>query len=266
MLGRHSFQLYPETRFEPRDRMHAVSVQHAPRQNHLLAALPQNDYERLLPHLELVPLPVGGIVYGANDWQEYLYFPITGIVSKICVTVNGMSSLCAITGNEGVVGVASFLDSESTVCRTMVLSAGYAYRLETDTLKNEPEHSDSLAHLLLRYTQALITQIAQVVVCNRRHSVEQQLCFWFLSCLDRLPSNELTMTQERIADMLGVRREGITEAAGRLQRAGLIHYSRGHITVLDRPRLEAWACECYAVIKREYDRLLPNSGKRKSLS
>jgi CRP-like cAMP-binding protein len=263
MLGRRSFQPYPETRFESRDRKHAVSAQHAPRQNHLLAALPREDYERLLPHLEPVPLPLGWTVYGAGERQKYLYFLIAGIVSKVCVTVNGASSQCAVTGSEGVIDVSLFLGGESTSCRTEVLSAGYAYRLETDLLKNELEHNGSLLHLLLRYTQALITQTAQIAVCNRHHSLEQRLCHWILSSLDRLPSNELTMTQEHIADMPGVRREGITEAAGKLQRAGLIHYSRGHIAVLDRPRLEARVCECYAVVKREYDRLLPEHRQAK---
>jgi len=257
MLEQHSFQPYPRARFESRDRRHAVSALHAPRQNHLLAALPRGDYERLLPHLEPVPLPLDWTDYGAGERQKYLYFLVAGIVSKVCGTVNGALSLCAVTGSEGVIDVSLFLGGESTPCRTAVVSAGYAYRLETDQLKNELEHNGSLVHLLLRYTQALITQTAQTAVCNRRHSVEQQLCCWILSCLDRLPSNELTMTQERIAVMLGVRREGVTEAAGKLQRAGLIHYSRGHIAVLDRPRLEARVCECYAVVKREYDRLLP---------
>jgi CRP-like cAMP-binding protein len=256
MLEQHSFQPYPRTRFESRDRRHAVSALPAPRQNHLLAALPREDYERLLPHLEPVPLPLDWTVYGAGERQKYLYFPVAGIVSKVCGTVNGALSL-RVTGSEGVIDVSLFLGGESTPCRTAVLSAGYAYRLEMDELKNELEHNGSLLHLLLRYTQALITQTAQSAVCNRHHSVEQRLCRWILSCLDRLPSNELTMTQEHIGDMLGVRREGVTEAAGNLQRAGLIHYGRGHITVLDRLRLEARACECYAVVKREYDRLLP---------
>ena len=258
MLEQHSFQPYPRTRFESRDRKKpAVSAQHAPRQNRLLAALPREDYERLLPHLEPAPLPLGGVVYGAGDRQKYLYFLIAGIVSKRYVTANGASTQCAVTGSEGVIDVSLFLGGENTPCQTVVLSAGYAYRLEANLLKNEFEHGVALSHLLLRYTQALITQTAQTAVCNRHHSVEQQLCRWILSCLDRLPSNELAMTQERIATILGVRRESVAEAAGALQRAGLIHYSRGHIVVLDRPRLEARVCECYAVVKREYDRLLP---------
>ena len=179
-----------------------------------------------------------------------------GIVSRFYVTENGASAGFAVTGSEGVIGVASFLGGESTPSQAVVLSAGYAYRLGADLLKNEFEHDGPLPHLLLRYTQALIAQTGQIAVCNRHHSLEQRLCRWILSCLDRLPSNELTMTQELIADMLGVRREGVTEAAGKLQKAGLIHYSRGRIAVLDRPQLEARVCECYAVVKREYDRLL----------
>ena len=197
MLEQHSFQPYPRTRFESRDRRHAVSAPHAPRQNHLLAALPREDYERLLPHLEPVPLPLGWTVYGAGDRQKYLYFLTAGIVSRFYVTENGASAEFAVTGSEGVIGVALFLGGESTPSQAVVLSAGYAYRLEADLLKNEFEHDGPLPHLLLRYTQALITQTAQTAVCNRHHSLEQQLCRWILSCLDRLPSNELTMTQER---------------------------------------------------------------------
>ncbi len=239
-----------------RDRKRAVSAQHAPRQNHLLAALPLPDYERLLPDLEPVPLPLGCVVHGAGDTEKYLYFPTAGIVSRFCVTQNGASSECAVMGSEGVIGVASFLGGESTPCQALVLSAGYAYRLGADPLKNEFKHGGSLLHLLLRYTQALIAQTGQIAVCNRHHSLEQQLCRWILSMLDRLPSNELKMTHEMIAEMLGVRRESVTEAAGKLQKAGLLHYSRGRIAVLDRPLLEAQVCECYAVVKREYERLL----------
>ena len=257
MLGLHSFPPYPETRFASTDRKPAVSAGHAPRQNRLLAALPPEDYERLLPNLEPVPLPLGWTVHRAGDREQYLYFLTAGIVSRFYVTQNGASAEIAVTGSEGVIGVASFLGGESTPSQAVVLSAGYAYRLGADLLKNEFEHDGPLPHLLLRYTQALIAQTAQIAVCNRHHSLEQQLCRWILSRLDRLPSNELTMTQELIADMLGVRREGVTEAAGKLQKAGLIHCSRGHIAVLDRPRLEAQVCECYAVVKREYDRLLP---------
>jgi CRP-like cAMP-binding protein len=256
MLEQHSFRPYPETRFAFRDRMYGMSAQHTPRQNHLLAALSLVDYERLLPDLELVPLPLGWTIHGAGDREKYLYFLTTGIVSRFYVTANGASAEFAVTGSEGVIGVASFLGGESTPSQAVVLSAGFAYRLRADLLKDEFEHNGPLLQLLLRYTQALIAQAGQIAVCNRHHSLKQQLCRWILSCLDRLPSNELTMTHDLIASMLGVRREGITDAAGKLQKAGLIHTSRGHIAVLDRPQLEAQACECYAVVKREYDRLL----------
>ena len=256
MLGR---DLYPETRFAFRERKRAVFAQHTPSQNHLLSALPLEDYERLLPDLEPVPLPRGWTVQGVGDRQKYLYFLTAGIVSWFYVMENGASAEFALTGREGVIGVASFLGGESTPSQAVVVSTGYAYRLGTDLLKNEFEHDSPLLHLLLRYTHALIAQTGQIAVCNRHHSLEQQLCRWILSSLDRLPSNELAMTQELIAHMLGVRREGVTEAAGKLQKAGLIHYSRGHIAVLDRPQLEARVCECYAVVKREYDRLLPAS-------
>jgi CRP-like cAMP-binding protein len=257
MLEQHSFQPYPETRPASGDRKRAVPARHTPRQNRLLAALRVEDYERLLPDLEPVPLPLGRTIHRAGDLEKYLYFLTAGIVSRLCATKNGASAECAVTGSEGVIGVATFLGGAGTPCGAVVLSAGYAYRLEAGLLKEEFEHGGPLAHLLLRYTQALLTQTGQIAVCNRLHSLEQQLCRWLLSSLDRLPSNEVTMTQERIADMLGVRREGVTEAAGKLQKAGLINYARGHISVLDRPRLEAQACECYAVVKREYERLLP---------
>jgi CRP-like cAMP-binding protein len=222
------------------------------------------DYERLLPDLEPVPLPLGWTIHGACDQDKYLYFLTAGIVSKLYVMGNGASAGFAVTGREGVIGIASFLGGESTPGQALALSAGYAYRLRADLLKNEFEHDGLLPHLLLRYVQALMTQTGQIAVCNRHHSLDQQLCRWILSCLDRLPSNELTMTQGLIADMLGVRREGVTEAAGKLQEAGLIYYSRGHITVLDRHQLEAQVCECYAVVKREYARLLSNACKSKS--
>jgi CRP-like cAMP-binding protein len=257
MSGRDSFRPYPETCFASRDGKHAVSRQDTPRQNHLLAALPLEDYERLLPDLEPVPLAQGWTVHRAGNREKYLYFLTAGIVSRVCVMESGASAETAVTGSEGVIGVASFLGGESTPSEAVVLSAGYAYRLGADLVKNEFKHDRPLPHLLLRYTQALISQTGQIAVCNRHHSLEQQLCRWILSGLDRLPSSELTMTQELIADMLGVRREGVTEAAGKLQQAGLIHYHRGHIAVLDRPQLEAQVCECYAFVKREYDRLLP---------
>jgi CRP-like cAMP-binding protein len=236
----------------------SLSARQSPRQNHLLAALPAVDYERLLPHLELAPLPLGWAVYESGDHMEYIYFPTTSIVSLLYVMENGASAEIAVTGNEGLVGIALFMGGESTPSRAVVQSAGYGYRLKADVLKREFRQGGRLQYLALRYTQALITQMAQTAVCNRHHSVEQQLCRWLLLSLDRLSSSELTMTQELIANMLGVRREGVTEAAGKLQEAGLIQYSRGHITVLDRPKLEARVCECYAVVKKEFDRLLPD--------
>jgi len=236
-----------------------LSARQSPRNNHLLAALPAADYERLLPHLELIPLPLALAVYESGDAQGYVYFPTNGIVSLLYVMEDGASAEIAVVGNEGLVGIALFMGGESTPSRAVVQSAGYAYRVRAGMLKVEFGLGGDLQHLLLRYTQALITQMAQTAVCNRHHSVEQQLCRWLLLSLDRLPSSELTMTQELIANMLGVRREGVTEAAGHLQAAGLIHYSRGRISVLDRPKLEAKVCECYAVVKREYGRLLPHS-------
>jgi len=235
----------------------ASSETHTPDENDLLAALPAADYQRLRPDLELVPLPLGLAVYESGGKLDYVYFPIDCIVSLLYVMKDGASAEIAVVGHEGLVGVALFMGGESTPSRAVVQSAGHAYRLPSKVLKREFEQSHPLQHLLLRYTQALITQMAQTAVCNRHHSVEQQLCRWLLLSLDRLPSNELSMTQELIANMLGVRREGVTEAAGKLQTAGLIHYSRGHIKVLDRLKLEQQVCECYAVVKRESDRLLP---------
>jgi CRP-like cAMP-binding protein len=229
---------------------------HDPRQNHLLAALPAHEYARLLPRLERESLPLGWALYESGGKLQHLYFLTSGIVSLLYVMENGASAEIAVTGNEGAVGIALFMGGESTPSRAVVQAAGAAYRLKASVVKEEFEHGGPLQVLLLRYTQALITQMAQTAVCNRHHSVEQQLCRWLLLSLDRLPSSELMMTQELIANMLGVRREGVTEAAGRLQTEGLIHYSRGHITVLDRPALEKRVCECYAVVKRESDRLL----------
>ena len=240
------------------DRKRGVAGRHTPKQNHLLAALPAADYERLLPDLELVPLRLGSAVYESGGHLGYLYFPTDSIVSLLYVMENGASAEIAVTGNDGLVGIALFMGGESTPNRAVVQSAGYAYRLRAAVMKKEFELGGPLQHLLLRYTQALITQMAQTAVCNRHHSLEQQLCRWLLLSLDRLPTNELTMTQELIANMLGVRREGVTEAAGHLQAAGLIRYSRGRITVLDRPKLEKQVCECYGVVKREMDRLLPD--------
>ena len=229
-----------------------------PKANRLLAALPQENYEVLLPFLEHVPLPLGMAVYESGGKQGFVYFPTSAIVSLLYVLADGASAEIAVTGHEGLVGIALFMGGETTPSRAVVQSAGHGFRLRADVLKKEFESGGALQHLLLRYTQALITQMTQTAVCNRHHAVDQQLCRWLLLSLDRLPSNELVMTQELIANMLGVRREGVTEAAGKLQAEGLIHYSRGRITVLDRAQLEARVCECYAVVKKEYDRLLPD--------
>jgi CRP-like cAMP-binding protein len=228
-----------------------------PRQNHLLDALRARDYERLVPHLEHQVLNLGDVLYEPGRAMRYVYFPTTAIVSMLYVMEDGASAEIAIVGNEGLLGISLFMGGESTPSRAVVQSAGYGYRMRAQLLKNEFARYGPLMHLLLRYTQALITQMAQTAVCNRHHSVDQQLCRWLLLSLDRLASNELIMTQELIANMLGVRREGVTEAAGQLQAAGLVEYRRGRITVLDRPRLEARSCECYEVVKKEFDRLLP---------
>jgi CRP-like cAMP-binding protein len=233
------------------------SAPRSPRQNHLLAALPAAIYERLLPDLEQIPLKLGWALYESGTEQDFVYFPITGIVSLVYVMEDGFSSEIAIVGNEGMVGVALFMGIETTPNRAVVQSAGYGYRIRVNFLQEALEHDGPLLHLLLRYAQALIAQMAQTAVCNRHHSVDQQLCRWLLLCLDRLPGNEVPMTHEGIATLLGVRREGVTEAAGKLQEEGLIHCGRGKIIVLDRPKLEARACECYAVVKREYALLLP---------
>lgn len=231
---------------------------HSPRQNHLLDALPAAEYGRLLPHLELVPMPLGEVLYEKGFELHYAYFPTTGIVSLLYVMENGSSSEIAVIGNEGIVGVSLFMGGGTMPNRAVVQSLGYAYRLRRDQLLQEFKRSGPLHHLLLLFTQALMTQMAQTSACNRHHSVDQQLCRWLLLSLDRLASDKLIMTQELIANMLGVRREGVTEAAGKLQRIGLINYNRGHITVLDRRGLEARVCECYQVVKTEFDRLLPS--------
>jgi CRP-like cAMP-binding protein len=233
------------------------SASRTPKDNHLLAALPEATYQGLLPFLENVSLPLGQAVYESGGAQGYVYFPTSSIVSLLYVLADGASAEIAITGNEGLVGIALFMGGETTPSRAVVQSAGHGYRLKGEVLKKEFEAGGALQHLVLRYTQALITQMTQTAVCNRHHAVDQQLCRWLLLSLDRLRGNELQMTQELIANMLGVRREGVTEAAGKLQTEGLIEYSRGRIKVLDRPRLEARVCECYAVVKKEYDRLLP---------
>jgi CRP-like cAMP-binding protein len=230
---------------------------HNPRQNHLLAALPAPDRERLLPHLERVAMPLGHVLYESGSELRHVYFPTTSIVSLLYVMIDGASAEIAVVGNDGILGVALFMGGETMPNRAVVQSAGHAYRLQGALLKQEFSRSGELQHLLLRYTQALLTQMAQTAVCNRYHSLDQQFCRWLLLSLDRLPADELVMTQELIANMLGVRREGVTEAAGNVQRAGLIEYQRGRITVLDRAGLEARTCECYAVVKKEFDRLLP---------
>jgi CRP-like cAMP-binding protein len=227
-----------------------------PDDNHILRALPPEERDRLLPHLSLAPMPLGMAVYESGEKLKYIYFPTDSIVSLLYVMNDGASAEIAVVGNEGAVGVALFMGGETTPNRAIVQSAGSAFRLEGKRLKLEFKRHGQMLHLLLRYTQSLITQMAQTAVCNRHHSVNQQLCRWLLLSLDRLEGNELAMTQELIANMLGVRREGVTEAAGALQKAGVIRYSRGRIIVLDRPRLEQLACECYAVVKKESDRLL----------
>ncbi len=230
---------------------------HDPRQNHLLGALPAEDYERILANLELIPMPLGESLYESGIQMGYVYFPINSIVSLLYVMEDGSSAEIAVVGNEGVVGVSLFMGGETTPSRAVVQSEGHAYRMRGPLLKTEFYRAGPMQRLLLRYTQALLTQMAQTAVCNRHHTLDQQFCRWLLLSFDRLNSNELVMTQELIANMLGVRREGVTEAAGNVQKAGLIKYSRGHITVVDRAGLEARACECYAVVKKEFDRLLP---------
>jgi CRP-like cAMP-binding protein len=230
-------------------------------ENHLLAALSAPELERLHSQLELIPLSLGAVLYESGDQLHSVYFPTNSIVSLLYVMADGASAEIAVVGNEGVIGIALFMGGETMPNRAVVQSAGHAYRLKGNVLKEEFNRGGELQHLLLRYTQALLTQMAQTAVCNRHHTVDQQLCRWLLLSLDRLPSNEINMTQELIANMLGVRREGVTEAAGRLQSAGLIHYSRGRIIVIDRPQLEARACECYQVVRAESDRLLPYPNK-----
>ena len=228
-----------------------------PEQNHLLNALLPAAWERLYPHLELVEMPLGKALYESGDVLRHVYFLTDSIVSLLYVMQDGASAEIAVVGNEGLIGISLFMGGETTPSRAIVQSAGHAYRLIGQRLKDEFHRNGEMQILLLRYTQALLTQMAQTAVCNRHHSVDQQLCRWLLLSLDRLSSNELTMTQELIANMLGVRREGVTEAAGKLQKLGVIHYSRGKITILDRPKLEQLCCECYAVVKTETDRLLP---------
>ncbi|WP_354361941.1 Crp/Fnr family transcriptional regulator [Undibacterium sp. GrIS 1.8] len=233
-----------------------MSTSDSPMQNLLLAALPRAEFDRLSVHLELVKMSLGEVLYEAGGLLKYVYFPTTSIISMLYVLENGASAEIAIVGNEGILGISLFMGGETTPSRAVVQSQGYSYRLKSEHLKDEFNRAGPVLRLLLRYTQALITQMTQTAVCNRHHSIEQQLCRWLLLSLDRLPSDNLKMTQELIANMLGVRREGVTEAAGKLQKMGLIKYTRGNIEVIDRPRLEKTVCECYAVVKAEFDRLL----------
>jgi CRP-like cAMP-binding protein len=229
-----------------------------PRQNWLLAALPDAEWARLLPHLEPVEMPLGQVLYEPGASLPYVYFPTTAIASLLYVMENGASAEIAVVGNEGLVGISLFMGGESTSSRAVVQAAGEGFRLRANVLMQEFNRGGPVLHLLLRYTQALITQMAQTSVCNRHHSIDQQFCRWILLTLDRLQSSDLVMTQELLATMLGVRRASVTDVAGALQRDGLIRYERGRMTALDRPALERRACECYAVVKREYDRLLPD--------
>lgn len=233
-----------------------MSLPDSPSQNHLLAALPATEYERLAPHLERVPMLLGDMLYEPGGKLQHVYFPTTAIVSLLYVLESGASAEIAGVGNEGVLGISLFMGGDTTPSSAVVQTAGHGYRLPGRLLKEEFSRGGLVQRLLLRYTQALLTQMCQTAACNRHHSIEQQLCRWLLLTLDRLPSNELVMTQELVASALGVRRESITETAGNLQRAGIVRYRRGHISVLDRRGLETSACECYAVVKKELTRLL----------
>jgi CRP-like cAMP-binding protein len=237
-------------------RSHTTGTYPAPDENKLIAALPKEVTDRLLPHLEVAEFPLGKVLLESGDPEHYVYFPTDSIVSLLYVMANGASAEISVVGNEGIVGVAVFMGGESTTSRAVVQSAGSAYRLPRQRLKDEFNRHSELMYLMLRYAQALITQMAQTAVCNRHHNIDQQLARWLLMSIDRLSGDELNMTQELIANMLGVRREGVTEAAGKLHKLGIIQYKRGHIRVLDRPELERRVCECYAVVKEECDRLL----------
>jgi len=237
----------------------AMVEQHKPQQNHLLAALPAEVQSRLFPNLELIDMPYGKVLYESGDTMRHVYFPVDAIVSLLYVMENGASAEVSVVGNEGFVGMALLMGGDSTPSQAIVQSAGHAYRLAANLFKEEFHRHSEMQVLLLRYTQALITQMTQTAVCNRHHSVEQQLCRWLLLCLDRVPGDQLYMTQELMSNMLGVRREGITEAAGKLQKKGAIEYGRGRITVLDRRVIEKLSCECYAVVRKETDRLMPFS-------
>ena len=243
-----------------------MSPPHSPNQNHLLAALPAAEFARLAPHLELVPMLLGETLYEPGGQLQHVYFPTTAIVSLICVLESGSSAETAGVGNEGILGISLFMGGDTTPSSAVVQTAGHGYRLPARLLMEEFNRAGLVHRLLLRYTQALVTQMFQTAACYRHHSIEQQLCRWLLLTLDRLPSNELILTQELVAGALGVRRESITEAAGSLQRAGVIRYRRGHIAVLERSGLEAGACECYAVVKKELARLLSDVRYRQSTS
>ena len=260
MIDRSSVQAYYRSRGRfiiPFSRRRRISYRPDPKLNKLLLVLPNSEFDRISARLELTTLTLGSALYESGGHLDYVYFPIDSIVSLLYVMEDGASAEISVVGNEGVVGIALFMGGETVPNRAVVQSEGFAYRLSASVLKLEFSRSAAFQHLLLRYTMALLTQMAQTAVCNRHHTVDQQLCRWLLLSLDRLPSNVLRMTQELIANMLGVRREGVTEAAGRLQNAGLIQYSRGCITVLDRPGLEARVCECYQVVREEFNRLLP---------
>jgi CRP-like cAMP-binding protein len=243
-----------------------MSLPHSPKQNHLLAALPAAEFGRLAPHLELVPMLLGESLYEPGGQLQHVYFPTTAIVSLLYIIESGLSAEIAGVGNEGILGISLFMGGESTPSSAVVQTAGHGFRLKAELLKTEFGRFGPTMHLLLLYTQALITQMAQTAACNRHHSIAQQLCRWLLLTLDRLPSHELIVTQELIAGALGVRRESITEAAGKLQRDGFIRFRRGHITVLGRPGLEAGACECYAVVKKEFHRLLSDVRRHQTYS
>jgi CRP-like cAMP-binding protein len=242
----------------PSPRRTPMAIALDPKKNYLLAALPEAEWQRWLPHLEAVEMPLGQVLSESGRALDYVYFPVTSIVSLLYVMENGASAEIAVVGNEGIVGISLFMGGETTPSRAVVQSAGVGFRLKAQMMKDEFNRAGPTMHLLLRYTQALITQMAQTAACNRHHSLDQQLCRWLLLSLDRLEGSDLVMTQELIANMLGVRREGVTEAALKLQEAGLIRYARGHIKVLDRQGLEQRSCECYAVVKKESDRLLPD--------
>jgi len=241
-----------------------MPLQHSPNQNHLLAALPAEEFARFAPHLELVPMLLGEVLYEPGGKLQHVYFPTTAVVSLLYILESGLSAEIAGVGNEGILGISLFMGGDSTPSSAVVQTAGHGYRLPGKVLKAEFNRAGLVQRILLRYTQALVTQMFQTAACNRHHSIEQQLCRWLLLTLDRLPTNEMVMTQELVANALGVRREGITEAAGNLQRAGIISYRRGHISVIARTELEAGSCECYAVVKKEIGRLLSDARYRQN--